>query len=155
MDDIAHRDMVRTPHIRTAPRRRVLHCALAAFGLGLLPALSVAQPYYPRIVDSGEDRTIDYGPGPHDNIVGGGHVIMSGGGWDAMLSSVNPHAGQPPRAGMMPFTTGSGESPTTVWVPVDIDPLRQALIGGDGSLPETAPSSTSVRNASRTAGPRS
>ncbi|MBL6076867.1 hypothetical protein JMJ56_02540 [Belnapia sp. T18] len=152
MDDIARPVTVRTPLIRMAPRLRASHCALAALCLGLLPAPSAAQPYYPCIIGSNEDRAIDYGPGPHGNIIGGGHVIISGGGENTTFTRLDPQPGQPPRAGMMPVTLGNSES-ATVWVPADTDRLWQALIGGDGSVPEAGPSDASVRKASRQAGP--
>ncbi|WP_043363229.1 hypothetical protein [Belnapia sp. F-4-1] len=153
MDDIARPITACAPPSRATPSRRATYCAVAALSLGLLPALSAAQPYYPHIIGSGEDRTVDHGPGPHGNIVGGGHVIVSGGGENITFTRLDPQLGQPPRAGMMPVTLGSSES-ATVWVPADTERLWQALIGGDGSMPESGPPGTSVRKASRQAEPQ-
>jgi hypothetical protein len=71
--------------------RRRSRLTLAAIGLGLLPALATAQPYYPRIVELGENSTIDYGPGPVGNIVGGGRVLVSGSGEDTTVTHLDPH----------------------------------------------------------------
>lgn len=133
----------------TAGMRRSSRLALAAIGFGLLPALAAAQPYYPRIVESGENSTIDYGPGPLGNIVGGGRVVVTGSGEDTTLTHLDPQLAQRPRVGMVPVAVGSGEDFTTVWVPAATDWLQMALIGGDGSLLETTSPGTPIRTASR------
>ena len=154
MHDTARRAAAPTFLAGTASARRAPLGVLAALCLGMLPAFSVAQPRYPSIVGSGEDRTIDYGPGPHGNVVGGGHVAVSGGGEDTRLILLHPRSGQAPRLGMVPVIVAGGEHATTVWVPADTGRLGQALIGGDGSLPAVAPSDTPTRSASSTVGPR-
>ena len=154
MDNTARRTAAPTLPIKLAPSHCVFYGILAAFCFGLLPALSAAQPSYPRIIGSGEDRTVDYGPSPRGNIVGGGQVAVSGGGEDTALIRHGPPVTQSPRIGMMPVVVAGGEHATTAWVPVDIDRLRQTLIGGDGSLPEMVPPGTSIQSASRVVEPR-
>lgn len=111
-------------------------------GAALLgPALSgaaLAQASYPRSVGTGENSEIDYGPGPHGNIVGGGRAAASGSGENTSVEHFEPHYAQAPRSGGRPVVVGSGENASIVWVPADISPTRLALIGADGTLPADA-----------------
>jgi hypothetical protein len=129
--------------------RRSSRLALTAIGLGLLPALATAQPTYPRVIELGENSTVEYGPGPLGNVIGGGRVVISSRGEDTTLTHLDPRSAQSQRVGVVPVSVGSGESAMTVWVPAATDWLQQVLIGGDGSLPETISTGRPIRSASR------
>jgi hypothetical protein len=94
-----------------------------------------AETSYPRIIGSGENVEIDYGPGPRGNIVGGGRVVVSGSGEDLVIRHLDSQIAQQPQPGLVPMIVGSGGNTSVVWVPAGTSPSRLALIGGDGSLP--------------------
>ncbi len=106
----------------------------AALSLGFGAAASAEQ--YPRIIGTGENLQVDYGPAGPGNVVGGGRVLIFGSGEGLTLQHLDPHIAQVPRQGEVPVVTGSGEGATTVWVPAGTDPRRIALAGADGSLPD-------------------
>jgi hypothetical protein len=113
---------------------RILTIGAALLG----PALSgaaLAQTSYPRSVGAGENSEIDYGPGPHGNIVGGGRALATNSGENTRIEHLDPHYAQAPRPGGRAVIVGSGENASVVWVPADISRTRLALIGGDGTLP--------------------
>ncbi|MGX9964452.1 hypothetical protein ACVFYP_14065 [Roseomonas sp. F4] len=116
-------EMTQSPAVHVTLRRQPLRKVIAALCLGLLPTLVQAQGYYPRSVGSGESTTIEYGPGPHGNIVGGGRVVASSSGEESRIIHLDPRYDQRPRGGLVPFTVGSGESTMVVWVPVETDRL--------------------------------
>jgi hypothetical protein len=136
---------------RIARKCRSARLALAVISPGLLPALATAQPDYPRVVELGENSTIDYGPGPLGNIVGGGRVVVSGSGSreDTVLTHLDPHYAQRPPVGLVPVLVGSGEGAVTIWVPATTDGPQQALIGEDGAMPGTMPTGRPLGSASR------
>ncbi len=122
--------------------------AAAAFGSILLHGIATVNAQsYPRIVGSGENASVDYGPGPQQNIVGGGSVVVSGSGENTEVRHLDPHYAQGARTGVRSVTIGSGESAQTVWVPVDLDRTARALIGRDGSIPEFATPRTAMAQA--------
>ncbi|WP_120009869.1 hypothetical protein [Teichococcus vastitatis] len=99
------------------------------------PALSQDGISYPRMTGSGENSEIDYGPGPHGNVVGGGAAIATGSGENTEIRHLDPSFAQVPDRRVMAVTVGSGENSSIVFVPADTDRIRLALIGHDGSLP--------------------
>jgi hypothetical protein len=104
------------------------------------PALSQDDISYPRMTGSGENSEIDYGPGPHGNIVGSGAAMATGSGENVEIRHLDPSFAQLPDRRMMAVTVGSGENGSIVFVPADTERSRLALIGHDGSLPaETVP----------------
>lgn len=97
-----------------------------------------AEVSYPRVVGSGENVEIDYGPGPRGNIVGGGVAHVSGNGENQDIRYSGEVRIQSPRHGLVPHIIGSGENTSVVYVPADIDRTQLAMMGGDGSLPVEA-----------------
>lgn len=113
-------------------RATIFNAILAAGLLGpaaLQPAAAGDQLGYPRIVGSGEDVRVEYGPGPQNNIVGGGHAQLRGAGEDMQLSYSGAGAAQRTPAGMVPVLEGSGESVGVAWIPAS-EPER--LLAGAG-----------------------
>lgn len=96
---------------------------------------SVAENYYPRVIGSGQNIEIDYGPGPRGNIVGGGvaHVVGSGENQDIRYSG--EVRTQSPRDGLVPHVVGSGDNASVIYVPADFDRRRLSMVGEDGALP--------------------
>jgi|GEM_PF-1083015 len=96
---------------------------------------AVAQDSYPRVVGTGENASVEYGPGPRNNVVGGGRVVVTDSGENIELRHLDPEFAQAPRHNLAPRVIGIGENSTVVYLPADISPDRLALIGADGSLP--------------------
>ncbi len=94
-----------------------------------------AQDSYPRVVGTGENASIEYGPGPRGNVVGGGQVVVTGTSENIELRHLDPEFAQAPGHDLVPRVIGTGENSTVVYLPADISPTRLALIGADGSLP--------------------
>jgi hypothetical protein len=116
---------------------RTLRILIAGAALLALPYAhtAFAEGYYPRVTGNGENVEVDYGPGPRGNIVGGGRVVVTGNGENMHIEHLDPQFVQQPVPGLVPVIVGSGENTSVVWVPAGTSPSRQALIGGDGSLP--------------------
>ncbi len=109
---------------------------LGTFG-GIAGGASAQSVLYPRVIESGENKDIDYGPeGNQGAALGGGRVVAAGSGENTTLHHLDPEYAQAGRRGLVPFTIGSGESTTTVWLPAGTDRSVAALIGNDGSLPQ-------------------
>ena len=90
---------------------------LALVGGALFAGTAQAQSY-PRVITDGENSTIEYGPGPARNIVGGALYRTSGSGESVTIETIEVQRAQPPRSGVAAVTVGSGESASVVWVPV-------------------------------------
>lgn len=76
-------------------------------------------PSYPRVVANGENTVIDYGPGPRENVVGGGAVALSGGAGETLtITHLDRSKVQMPPAGMAPVFARQGENTEIVWVPM-------------------------------------
>jgi hypothetical protein len=104
--------------------------ATALFGsLVTASALAQDQGRYPRIVGSGENASVEYGPGPHGNIVGGGPVAVTGSGENLEVHHLDPLMTQHGFAGFIPTSRGSGENTEVVWVPVAPGATMQASSG--------------------------
>jgi hypothetical protein len=86
---------------------------------------------YPRIIGSGMNFTIDYGPMGQGNVVGGGRVtVTQPNGMDVNVMHLDSVFTQRPRDGFIPMIIGSGESQETVWVPsMMLEMLRRAQAG--------------------------
>lgn len=84
------------------------------FSLGAIAADGVT---YPRTVGSGENIEVEYGPAPRGNIVGGGHMQVTGYGENAEVTYLEAGYAQPAPFGLMPTLRGSGENIDVVWVP--------------------------------------
>ncbi len=99
--------------------------AAAAFAAGALAlsgpafAQSVAEnSYFPRVVGSGENAQVEYGPGPQRNIVGGGAVTVTNEpNGTVHIRHTDGSFVQQGRPGLRAVTVGSGESERTIWVP--------------------------------------
>jgi hypothetical protein len=82
---------------------------------GIASQASAQSVLYPRVIENGENKDIDYGPGGNQNpVLGGGRVVITGSGTDTTLRHLDPQHAQAGRSGLLPFTVGSGEDTTTV-----------------------------------------
>lgn len=115
--------------------RHVAAAAVTVF-LAAQPFAEAGAASYPRTIGSGESAMIDYGPGPHGNVVGGGAVVTRGTGENASVTYLNPSFVQAPRVDKVPVTVGSADGSQTVWVPAGTSRRTVALLGQDGRLPE-------------------
>jgi len=106
-----------------ATRPLLLAAALLGLGVGTAAAQS-----YPRVVGTGENMTIDYGPMGQGTLVGGGRVMVTQPtGMDVNIMHFDAMFVQQPREGFVPLTVGQGESQQTVWVPAAmVDMIRNA-----------------------------
>lgn len=86
----------------------------AALLLGA-PALAQASDY-PRLVGSGEDMTVEYGPGPQGNVVGGGPAIVSIGGTRPSIRYMDDANVQRRTDGLVPVMADQGETQTITFV---------------------------------------
>jgi hypothetical protein len=85
---------------------------------------------YPRIVKTGENVEIDYGPGPRGNVVGGGQVVMSGGGEDRRITHLD--AGPTRSDGLIPVLVGGGEDRWVAYVqPHDAGAAETSVLASD------------------------
>jgi hypothetical protein len=93
-----------------------LRSLIAAAALLGAPALATASEY-PRLVDSGEAQTVEYGPGPRGNIVGGGATAVTFGGEGNMTITYLEETGVQRRTdGRVPVLVGAGEATMIVWL---------------------------------------
>jgi hypothetical protein len=114
---------VRQTDMKETKMNTINRIATALFTAG---ALSFAAPVlaqdisYPRVVGTGENASIDYGPGPVQNILGGGAVTTQDfADGSVRINHLEPRFAQPGREGVRAVTVGTGESQRTVWVPVN------------------------------------
>ncbi len=108
--------------------------AAALFTAGALsfavPALA-SDVSYPRVVGTGENASVEYGPAATQNIVGGGAVTTTTGHDGAWrVTHTDPSYAQRAPAGLVPVTIGSGEPVTTAWVPAADSVRLLAQAGG-------------------------
>ena len=97
--------------------RPMIAAALLAGAAISLPLTAAAQGY-PRLIGSGENMSIDYGPMGQGNLVGGGRVAVTmQSGMDITVMHLDSVFVQQPRAGYVPQTIGSGVNSMTVYVP--------------------------------------
>jgi hypothetical protein len=108
--------------------------ALFAAGALFLAAPAMADGFaYPRVVGTGENASVEYGPGPQQNIVGGGAVtVRETSGTDVQITHLDARFAQQPRAGLRPVTIGTGENTATAWVPSDTNAANIALAQAGG-----------------------
>lgn len=90
----------------------------AAFALvgGVLVAGTAEAQSYPRVVGTGQNASVEYGPGPARNIVGGALYRTSGSGESVTVETIDVQSVQRPRAGLTPVTIGSGENLSVAYV---------------------------------------
>jgi hypothetical protein len=81
---------------------------------------------YPRTVGTGESAAINYGPGPHGNVVGGGALLTQGAGESFAVTYLNDANAQQPLAGLVPVSVTSGET-YTVWAPAGTERTTLAM----------------------------
>ncbi|MGK7865270.1 hypothetical protein [Falsiroseomonas sp. E2-1-a4] len=118
---------------------RIHRIAAAAFAAGALAlsgpafAQTIAEnSYFPRVVGTGENSQVEYGPGPARNIVGGGAVsVTEEPNGSVHIRHTDSSFVQQGREGLRAVTVGSGESERTVWVP-SADATRRADTGFRG-----------------------
>ncbi|WP_431284962.1 hypothetical protein ACQW02_09150 [Humitalea sp. 24SJ18S-53] len=85
-----------------------------AFSLGAIAADGVT---YPRVVGSGENIEVEYGPAERENIVGGGQMGPSATGYSGEASYLEAGRAQLPPFGAVPTTRDNNENMEIVWVP--------------------------------------
>ena len=89
------------------------------------PALAQATDY-PRLVGSGENVTVDYGPGPHGNILGGGPTSVTlGSEQHVTITYLDQATVQRRTDGRVPVMVDSGEGARILWI---AGPVTQASI---------------------------
>ncbi len=92
-------------------------------------ASSAGAQSYPRVVGSGENMEIEYGPGGQRTVIfGGGRVVISMmDGANITLMHLDAEFVQQPREGFVPMIIGSGESNEVIYVrPAMVEMLRRA-----------------------------
>jgi len=90
---------------------------LAGAALVLAAPLAQAESF-PISTGGGENVDIDYGHGPHGNIVGGGRVVVTRvDNMSVEIAYLDGEFAQAPRRGLLPRVARDGESPDIVWVP--------------------------------------
>jgi hypothetical protein len=98
--------------------RLTMATAALAGGIGASAALAQDSPSYPRWIGTGgESATIDYGPGPPGNTVGGGRTRTTLDGSDSHITYLDRDFVQRGRDGQRLVTYGSGEGAEAVWLP--------------------------------------
>jgi hypothetical protein len=102
----------------------LLRAAVAALGLAAIDA--AAAQSYPRIVGSGENASIEYGPGAAYNVVGGGSARVTGSGESLTVEHADPGYAQQTPAGLIAVTVGTGDNASSVLVPVQPPAVRAA-----------------------------
>lgn len=95
----------------------------AALLLGA-PVLAQAADY-PRLVGSGEDMTIEYGPGPQGNVVGGGGGVVTFSGPNPSIRYTDDVNVQRRTDGLVPVIVDQGETRTITWVAPEAAPSRR------------------------------
>ncbi len=96
--------------------RSITRLATLALVGGVLVAGAAQAQSYPRVVGTGDNASVEYGPGPAQNIVGGALSRVAGSGEDASVVVLDAQHVQRPRAGLIPVTVGSGENRSVAYV---------------------------------------
>jgi hypothetical protein len=84
-----------------------------------LPSAAFAEdgPAHPRVIGSGENASVAYGPGQRGNIVGGGRLVAEHVDSErTRVTYLDDAFAQQGRRGLVPVTVGSGEGASTEWV---------------------------------------
>jgi hypothetical protein len=117
--------------MRSFPRHLIAAAALLA---PLLGQTAYAQDVvsYPRVVGSGENASVEHGPGLGRNIVGGGIARVIGSGESASSEYQGPLRVQP---SLFAHATGSGEQTQIIY---SHSPDRETALG-DASVLSFAP----------------
>lgn len=96
--------------------RSISRFAVLALVSGTVLAAAAAHAEsYPRVVGTGENASVEYGPGPAANIVGGGRVETTGSGEFFQIHHLDSRFAQMPRPGLAPQVVGQGENRSVVW----------------------------------------
>jgi hypothetical protein len=82
---------------------------------------------YPRVVGTGENASVEYGPGPPANVVGGGRVVITGSGENIELRHLDPLTAQHGFAGLIPFNRSNGENTEFGWLPAAPESSMMAM----------------------------
>ncbi|PWS35646.1 hypothetical protein DFH01_18815 [Falsiroseomonas bella] len=101
------------------PFGKLLLLAAVAGGALAVAAGPAAAQSYPRVVGTGENMTVDYGPMAQGNLVGGGRVMVTEptGMGDIRVMHLDSVFAQQPREGFVPVVIGMGQNMTTIYVP--------------------------------------
>jgi len=92
--------------------------ALVTMALGGTMSAEAQTISYPRVIENGENKDIDYGPaGNQGPILGGGRVVVTGSGENVQVRYLDDQFVQRAPAGLLPITIGSGEGSTIAWIP--------------------------------------
>jgi hypothetical protein len=101
---------------------------------GALAAGAAAQSY-PRVIDTGENKDIDYGPMRQRTMTfGGGRVVVTMmDGANVTLMHLDSMFMQSAREGFVPLTVGTSEATETIYVPASmVEAIRRARALGTG-----------------------
>ena len=101
--------------------RSILSATVAmalTLGVAGVAAAQQPRPAYPCVVGSGENASVEYGPGPQGNVVGGGPLVVTGQGEQAEARYTDPRFAQAP--GPAQACVGSGESSDIPWNPAPV-----------------------------------
>lgn len=72
---------------------------------------------YPRVIGSGKNSELDYGPGERGNIVGGGAAVVAYRDSETVtVTYLDAQFAQQRTDGRVPVTVGSGENTSVVYV---------------------------------------
>jgi len=78
---------------------------------------------HPRVVGTGENQDIDYGPGERGNIVGGGALVVEHRDSDTVaVTYLDAQYAQHRTDGRIPVTVGAGEDTSVVYVSPSVRP---------------------------------
>lgn len=102
----------------------------AAAALSLAAADVAAAQSYPLVVGSGENATVEYGPGPARNVVGGGAAIVTGSGESLSVQHLDAQYVQRVPTGLIAITVGTGDNASSVLVPAQPSGMRAAGLQG-------------------------
>lgn len=101
--------------------RNLIAAALLVGAPALASSLAQATDY-PRLVGSGEDMTIEYGPGVQGNVVGGGPATVAIGGTTPSIRYTDDAQVQRRTDGLVPVMVDEGETRTITFVAPEAAP---------------------------------
>jgi len=113
--------------------RITLCTAAAAAALNVLTIPVLAQQTYPRMEGGADDMHVEYGPGPHGNIVGGGPVTVENTGDGRVeITYLDSYGVQTRTDGLVPWLLGGEADRSVTWLP-PVGRQGQVFITYDGA----------------------
>lgn len=103
---------------------------LAALAASALAAPASAQESFPRLVGGADDLSVEYGPGPVANIVGGGAVrIVNEEEGRVSITHADPAFAQGRHDGRVPVMLGGEADHSITWIAPNAGSLRAGRAG--------------------------